>query len=166
MYNELSEGDIKKMEEEIQLRIANIRPKISQAIRDAKELGDLSENAEYHAARRERGKNEGRIEYLRAMIKTANIIRPNPNPNEVGLFDKVEIYFEDEDDTEIMEISTTMRYDTRKNIISKESPFGKAIWGKHIGDRVKVEVDKDNFYYIVIKDIKKGAVDDIDLPLS
>jgi len=166
MYNELSEGDIKLMNEEIQFRITNIRPKISQAIISAKELGDLSENAEYHAARREKGKNEGRIEYLRAMIKTATVIGPNPNLNEVGLFDKVEVYFEDEDDTEIMEMSTTMRYDTRKNIISKESPFGKAIWGKHIGDRVKVEVDKDNFYYIVIKGIKKGTVDDINVSLS
>ena len=166
MFNDLVEKDIKLMEEEIDHRIKIVRPKFSQMIRDAKELGDLSENAEYHEARREKGKNEGRINFLRGMIRTANIIKPNPNKNEVGIFDRVEVYFEDEDETEVFQLSTTMRHNASKNIISKESPLGKTLWGRKIGERLKVEVNKDVSYFVLIKDIKKSQVDDIDLPLS
>lgn len=166
MYNELTEQDIKKMQEEIDYRIAVIRPKISQDIIEAKAHGDLSENAEYHAARKEKGRNEGRIEYLRAMIKTAKIIKPNLNKNEVGIFDKVEVLFEEENETETIELSTTMRNDASQGIISKESPFGQAILGKHVGDRVLVKVSPEYSYHVVIKKITKCAEDDIDLPLG
>ena len=166
MYNELTEQDIKKMQEEIDYRIAVIRPKISQDIIEAKAHGDLSENAEYHAARKEKGRNEGRIEYLRAMIKTATIIKPNKNENEVGIFDKVEVLFEEENETETIELSTTMRNDASQGIISKESPFGQAIMGKHVGDRVLVKVSPEYSYHVVIKEIKKCDKDDIDLPLG
>jgi len=166
MFNELTEQDIKKMQEEIDYRISVIRPKISQDIVEAKAHGDLSENAEYHAARKEKGRNEGRIEYLRAMIKTAKIIKPNTNENEIGLFDKVEVLFEEENETETIELSTTMRNDASKGIISKESPFGQAILGKHVGDRVLVKVSPEYSYHVVIKKITKCLNDDIDLPLS
>lgn len=166
MYNELTEQDIKKMEEEIDYRIAVIRPKISQDIIEAKAHGDLSENAEYHAARKEKGRNESRIEYLRAMIKTAKVIKPNPNENEIGLFDKVVVLFEEEGEEETIELSTTMRNDASKGIISKESPFGQAIMGKHVGDRVLVKVSPEYSYHVVIKSIKKCDIDDIDLPLG
>ena len=154
-----------KMQEEIDYRIAVIRPKISQDIIEAKAHGDLSENAEYHAARKEKGRNEGRIEYLRAMIKTAKIVEPNSNKNEVGLFDKVEVLFEEDNEIETIQISTTMRNDATHGIISKESPFGKAILGKGVGDRVEVKVNSDYSYHILIKKITKG-VDDIDLPIG
>ena len=166
MFNDLVEKDIKLMEEEIDHRIKVVRPRLSQMIRDAKELGDLSENAEYHEARREKGKNEGRINFLRGMIRTANIIKPTPDKDKVGIFDRVEVYFEDEDESEAFQISTTMRHNASKNIISKESPLGKALWGRKIGERLKVEVNKDVSYFVLIKDIKKSQVDDIDLPLS
>ena len=166
MFNELTEQDIKKMQEEIDYRIAVIRPKISQDIIEAKAHGDLSENAEYHAARKEKGRNEGRIEYLRAMIKTATIIKPNKNKNEVGIFDKVEVLFEEEGETETIELSTTMRNDASQGIISKESPFGQAILGKHVGDRVLVKVSPEYSYHVVIKKITKCDKDDIDLPLG
>lgn len=166
MYNELTENDIKKMQEEIDYRISVLRPKISQDIIEAKAHGDLSENAEYHAARREKGKNEGRIEYLRAMIKTAKIIKPNNNQNEVGIFDKVTMFFEDENDEEVIQLSTTMQNDASMGIVSKESPLGKAIMGKKIGDRVYIQVNKDYGYYVVIKKIEKSNGDNIDLPIS
>ena len=166
MYNELTENDIKKMQEEIDYRISVLRPKISQDIIEAKAHGDLSENAEYHAARREKGKNEGRIEYLRAMIKTAKIIKPNNNQNEVGIFDKVTMFFEDENDEEVIQLSTTMQNDASMGIVSKESPLGKAIMGKKIGDRVYIQVNKDYGYYVVIKKIEKSNGENIDLPIS
>lgn len=165
MYNELTEKDIKKMQEEIDYRIAVIRPKISQDIIEAKAHGDLSENAEYHAARKEKGRNEGRIEYLRAMIKTAKIVTLNSNENEVGLFDKVEVLFEEDNETETVQISTTMRNDASRGIISKESPFGQAILGKKVGDRILVKVNDSYSYHIIIKKITKGT-DDIDLPIG
>lgn len=166
MYNELTQNDIKKMQEEIDYRISVLRPKISQDIIEAKAHGDLSENAEYHAARKEKGKNEGRIEYLRAMIKTAKIIKPNSNKDEIGIFDKVRVYFEDEDSEEIIQLSTTMQNDASKGIISKESPFGKAILNKKVGDRVQIQVNKDYSYYVVIKEIEKSNGENIDLPIS
>jgi len=166
MYNELTEQDIKKMQEEIDYRIAVIRPKISQDIIEAKAHGDLSENAEYHAARKEKGRNEGRIEFLRAMIKTAKIITPNNNADEIGIFDKVEVLFEEENEIETIELSTTMRNDASKGIISLESPFGKAVMGKKVGDRIEIIVSPTYSYHVVIKSIKKCNKDDIDLPLS
>ena len=166
MYNELTEQDIKKMQEEIDYRIAVIRPKISQDIIEAKAHGDLSENAEYHAARKEKGRNEGRIEYLRAMIKTAKIISPNNRSDEIGIFDKVEVLFEEENEVETIELSTTMRNDASKGIISLESPFGKAVMGKKVGDRVDIVVSPTYSYHVVIKSIKTCDQDDIDLPLS
>ena len=100
------------------------------------------------------------------MIKTATIIKPNTNENEVGIFDKVEVLFEEENETETIELSTTMRNDASQGIISKESPFGQAILGKHVGDRVLVKVSPEYSYHVVIKNIKKCATDDIDLPLG
>ena len=164
MYNELTENDIKKMKEEIEYRIKVVRPKIIKEIQESRAMGDLSENAEYHAARREKGKNEGRIEYLKNMIDTAKIISLNDNKDEVGIFDKVEILFEDENEVEKVQISTTLRNDVSKGIISKESPFGKAILGRKVGERVKVNVSKDVGYFVKILSIEKSG-DDIDLPI-
>ncbi len=165
MFNELTQDDIDKMQKEIDYRIAILRPRISQEIVEAKAHGDLSENAEYHAARKEKGKNEGRIEYLRAMIKTAKIIKINSNADEVGIFDKVEVLFEEDGTTETMQLATTMQNDVSQNIVSKESPFGKAVMGRHIGDRVEVRVSPDYSYHVVIKSIKK-ATSGVDLKLS
>lgn len=166
MFNELSEKDILEMQKEIDYRIAVIRPRISQDIIKAKAHGDLSENAEYHAARKEKGMNEGRIEYLRSMIKTAKIVKQNTNKDEVGIFDKVEVFFEEDNETQTIQISTTMRNEPAKGIISKESPFGQAVLGKRIGERIEVKVNKEYSYYIVIKKITKLTSNDIDLPIS
>ena len=165
MFNELTENDIKKMQEEIDYRITVLRPKIGQEIIDARAQGDLSENADYHAARREKGKNEGRIEYLKNMIKTAKIISPNANSNEVGLFDKIEVEFEEDGTTEIMQLSTTMRNDPSQNIVSKDSPFGVAVMGKKVGDRILIKVNPEYNYYIKIKSITNAKSDDVDLPI-
>ena len=165
MYNELTENDIRQMQEEIDHRINVIRPQISQAILEAKAHGDLSENAEYHAARAQKGRNEGRIEYLREMIKTAKIVKLDPNKDEVGMFDKVTVFFEDDNEEEVVQLSTTMRNDASKGIISKESPFGQAILGKKVGDRVCVKVSDSYSYFVTIKKIEKATSDDIDLPI-
>lgn len=165
MFDELTQKDIDDMNKEIEERI-KLRSGFHDDIVMAKSYGDLSENAEYHEAKRSKNKNEARIRYLRNMIKTASIIDENNllNKNIVGYFDKVILYFEDEDEEESVMISTKMRIDATKGIISKESPLGSAIFGKSVGDRVFVNVSDDVKYYVVIKSISKN--NDTDIPLN
>lgn len=159
MYDELTVVDIEKMKEELEHRITVVRPAILEEVKFARSHGDLSENFEYHAAKRERGKNESRIRYLRNMIKTAVIIEDRSAADEVGLFDTVTYYLEEDDCEEQMRIVTTTRSDSFNNIISKESPLGSALMGKKVGDRVEVRVNADYSYFIVIRKIEKGEDD-------
>lgn len=156
MYDELTEIDIKKMKEELEYRLTKVRPAILEDVKFARSHGDLSENAEYHAAKRERGKNESRIRYLRNMIKTAVIIDSTSDDDTVGLFDTVTYYVEEDDCEEQVKIVTMLRRDPFKRIISKESPLGSALMGKKVGDRVCVNIDNGYSYYIVIRNIEKG----------
>ena len=160
MYDELTEIDIKKMKEELEYRITKVRPTILEEVKFTRSFGDLSENAEYHAAKRERGKNESRIRYLRNMIKTAIIIDTKSDDNTVGLFDTVTYYVEEDDCEESVRIVTSLRRDPFQKIISKESPLGSALMGKRVGDRVCVKIDDSYSYYIVIRNIEKGEDDD------
>ena len=160
MYDEVTEIDIKKMKEELEYRITKVRPVILEEVKLTRSYGDLSENAEYHAAKRERGKNESRIRYLRNMIKTAVIIDTSSDNNKVGIFDTVTYYVEEDDCEEQVRIVTSLRRDPFKKIISKESPLGSALMGKSVGDRVAVKIDENYTYYIVIRKIEKGQDDD------
>ena len=118
MYDELTKIDIKKMKEELEYRLTKVRPAILEDVKFARSHGDLSENAEYHAAKRERGKNESRIRYLRNMIKTAVIIDSPSDDDTVGLFDTVTYYVEEDDCEEQVKIVTMLRRDPFKRIIS------------------------------------------------
>lgn len=160
MYDELTPIDIKKMQDELDYRITVVRPKILEEVKFTRSFGDLSENFEYHAAKRERGKNESRIRYLRNMIKTAIIIDTKSDSDEVGLFDAVTFFVEEDDCEETVRIATSLRRDPFQSIISKESPLGAAIMGKKVGDRVEVRVSPDYSYFIVIRKIEKGTDDD------
>lgn len=160
MYDELTEIDIKKMKEELEYRITKVRPEILEEVKLTRSYGDLSENAEYHAAKRERGKNESRIRFLRNMIKTAVIIKDNSSSDTVGLFDTVTYFVEEDDEEEQVKIVTTLRRDPFQNIISKESPLGMALMGKKVGDRISVKVNDGYSYFVVIKKIEKGKDDD------
>ncbi len=160
MHDELTEIDIKKMQEELEYRITKVRPEILEEVKLTRSYGDLSENAEYHAAKRERGKNESRIRFLRNMIKTAIIIETKSDKDSVGLFDTVTYYLEEDDCEEQVRIVTTLRRDPFNNIISKESPLGSALLGHKIGDRINVKVNNNYSYFVVIKNIEKGEDDD------
>ncbi len=160
MYDELTKVDIKKMQEELEYRIMVVRPEILEDVKLARSHGDLSENAEYHAAKRERGKNESRIRYLRNMIKTAKIIDTDSAEDAVGLFDTVTFYVEEDDCEEQVRIVTTLRRDPFSDIISKESPLGSALMGKKVGDRISVKVSDSYSYFIVIRKIEKGEDDE------
>jgi len=160
MYNELTEVDIRKMQEEIDYRMRVVRPKCVEDLATARAFGDLSENFEYKAAKQELRKCDSRLRYLRRMINTAKLISGDSPSDEAGLFDRVEIYYEEDDETEEIQLMTTLREDALNGIISKESPLGKAVMGKRVGDRVLVKVNEDYSYYIQIRGIKKGEDDD------
>ena len=123
MYNELTEVDIKKMKEELKERLTDFRPKLSDDVKEARSLGDLSENAEYRSARRAFGRNESRIRFLQKMIRTAKVISTESAPDEVGLFDRVEVVYEDTGELEVVRLSTTTRLDLNNSVYSKESPY-------------------------------------------
>lgn len=159
MYNELTKNDIKKMEDEIEYRKLVVRKEAIEAVKEARAQGDLSENFEYYAAKRDKNKNESRIRYLERMIKTARIISDNSREDEVGLYNTVDVYFEDEDETETYKVVTTVRGNSLKGLISTESPLGKALLGHKAGDRVYVEVNPGFGYYVVVKSIE-NTVDD------
>lgn len=159
MYNQLTENDIKKMEEEIEYRKLVVRKEAIEAVKEARAQGDLSENFEYYAAKRDKNKNESRIRYLERMIKTAHVIKDRSGEDEVGLYNTVEVYCEDDDETETYKVVTTVRGNSLKGLISSESPLGKALLGRKAGDRVYVRVNETYGYYVVIKKIEK-TVDD------
>ena len=159
MYDELTKVDIQKMKDELEWRLTKVRPQILEEVKFVRSHGDLSENAEYHAAKRERGKNESRIRYLRNMIKTAVIIEASSDADKIGLFDTVTYYVEEDDSEEQVKIVTMLRRDPFQRIISKESPLGSALMGKKVGDRVCVNIDNGYSYYIVVRKIEKGEDD-------
>ena len=165
MYDELTVIDIKKMQEEIYYRVKVVRPECLEDVKTARAFGDLSENFEYKAAKREKNRNDSRIRYLEKMIKTAKVVSGESKAEEVGLFDTVEVFFEEDDETQTIRITTTLRQDALKGIISPLSPLGKALMGHKVGDRIRITVNAGYSYYIVIRSIEKGQ-DDESLPIS
>ena len=165
MYDELTKVDIQKMEEEIAYRKNTLAPELGAELRRTREFGDLSENAEYKEAKRLKRKNESRIRYLENMIRTANVIEIEEAPDEVSLFDRVLIYNEKMKAEKEIQIVTTLRQNALQGYVSKESPLGKAIMGKKLGDRALVTVSDTMSYYVEIRKITKGE-DNEDLPIS
>ena len=165
MYDELTAVDIKKMEEEIRYRRVELAPKLMAEMKRTREFGDLSENAEYKEAKREKRKNESRIRYLDSMIRTARIIEIEGDADTVSLFDRVLIFNEKAGKEREIQIVTTLRQNALEGYISKESPLGSALMGRKKGDRILVEVSPTMSYYVKIVDIKKGE-DNEELPIS
>ena len=154
MNNFLTEQDIEKMKKEIEYRKVVVRKKRNEEVKEARAHGDLSENYEYKSAKRERGRNEGRIKYLEKMIKTANIIEDNTHDDEVGLGKIVTVNFIDDDFSMEYEMVTTMSTDAVNNKISIESPSGKAIYNRRVGETVEVD-SPDGKYLVKIEDIRR-----------
>lgn len=165
MYNELTEVDIKKMQEEIDYRMKVVRPKCIEDLKTARGFGDLSENYEYKAAKQELRRCDSRLRYLRRMIATAKVIKSDTREGVAGLFDRVTIEYVEDGDTETITLMTTLREDAVNGIISKESPLGKAVMGRHVGQTATVRVDGENSYTIKVLKIEKGS-DDESLPIS
>ena len=164
MHDELTQKDLQMMKEELDYRRIQLRPQLLEAVKEARAFGDLSENFEYKAAMQEKNRNEGRIRYLENMIRTARVIREEGASDGVSLYDKVTVYLEDEDDTETYQVVTTMRQDALHGLISKESPVGKALLGRKVGETVHIQVNETFGYDAKILSIEKGE-DDGSVPL-
>ena len=165
MHDELTAQDIEQMRAELRQRKTVLLPQLIEAVQEARAFGDLSENFEYKAAKQEKNRNESRIRFLENMIRTAVVISDRAEADTVGLYDKVTVYVEEDDETETYQIVTTMRQDALHGLISKESPVGRAILGKKVGERVHIQVNETYGYDVVVRGIEKAA-DDGSIPLN
>ncbi len=152
---QLTETDVKKIEDEINHRKMVVRPAALKALKEARAMGDLSENFEYYAAKRDNNINNSRIRYLERMLRTANIISDSSAEDEVGINNTVTIYFEEDDEEATYRIVTSIRSDSQKNLISNESPMGKALIGHKVGDTVTVKVNDNYSYNVIIRKLEK-----------
>ena len=155
MREQLTQNDVKKIEEEIEYRKLVVRKEAIEAVKEARAQGDLSENFEYYAAKREKNQNESRIRYLERVLKTAEIITDHSGEDEVGLDNTVTLYVEEDDVEETYRLVTSIRGNSLEGLISTESPIGKAIMGHKVGDRVLVQVNDQYGYYVEIRKIEK-----------
>ena len=133
-----------------------LRPQLIEAVKEARAFGDLSENFEYKAAKKEKNRNDSRCRYLENMIKTAVVISDQSAEGTVGLYDKVTLYVEEDDEEITCQIVTTMRQDALKGRVSKESPVGRAVLGRKVGDRAAVQVNESYSYDVIIRAIEPG----------
>ena len=162
MYDELTQKDIEKMEAEIEHRKLVVRKEALEDVKTARAQGDLSENFEYKAAKQFKNENERRIRYLEKMIKTAVVISEESAEDEVGMNNTVDVYFEEDAEVETYKLVTTVRSNSLKNLISRESPLGKAIFGHKVGDRCEVKVNDDYSYFVQIRRIENTTDDGSD----
>lgn len=162
MREQLTKNDIKKIEEEIEYRKLVVRKEAIEAVKEARAHGDLSENFEYYAAKKDKNKNESRIRYLERMLKTAQIVSDESGADEIGINNTVEVFFEEDNLTETYKLVTSIRGNSRKGFISIESPLGRAIKGHKVNDRIFIKVNDTYGYYITIKKIDKSSNDEED----
>lgn len=163
MKNEnLTASDVKKIQEEIEYRKLVVRKDAIEAVKEARAHGDLSENFEYHAAKKDKNQNESRIRYLERMLKNAEIIDDSSKDDEMGINNTAEVFFEEDNETDTFRLVTSIRGDVLHNLISIESPLGKAILGHHEGDRVFVDIGNKDGYYVVLRKIIKTDDDSQD----
>ena len=165
MYDELTAVDIKKMKEELDHRTRVLRPQLIEEVQTARAFGDLSENFEYKCAKQAKNRNDSRIRYLERMIRTAKVIEVEGAADAVGLFDRVTIFNEMMGREMEVRIVTTLRQDALKGLVSKESPVGKALLGRQVGETVRIQVDEKYGYDMVIRAVEPGE-DDGSAPLN
>lgn len=161
MNEQLTKSDVEKIQKEIEHRKIVLRKELLVIVKEMRAHGDLSENFEYHAAKKEKNKNESRIRYLEKMLRYADVISDASNEGEVGLNKTVEVYFEEDDVVETYKIVTSVRGNSLEGLISIESPLGKALLGHKVGDNVFIKVSETYGYYVVIRGIS-NQTDDVD----
>lgn len=159
MHDKVTQKDIERMRKEIEYRKLEVRKKALEAVKEARSHGDLSENFEYYAAKKDKNANESRIRYLERMIRTAIVVSDQSENDEAGINDRVTVYFEDENEEETYTLVTTVRGNSVNGWISMESPLGKAVLGRKEGDRVYVKVNDTSGYYVTVRKIESAEDD-------
>lgn len=159
MREQLTESDVKKIQEEIDYRKLVVRKEAIEAVKEARAQGDLSENFEYYAAKKDKNSNESRIRYLERMLKNARVISDNSRADEVGINNTVEVYFVEDDEVETYRLVTSIRGNSLNGLISIESPLGKALMGHKVGDRIYIKVNEQYGYYVEIRSIENTQDD-------
>ena len=162
MAEKMKEQEIKKIKEEIEYRKLVVRKEAIEAVKEARAQGDLSENFEYYAAKRDKNRNESRIRYLERILNNAQVIEDTTAEDEVGLYTQVELFLEDTKEIMSIKLVTSIRGNSLEGRISIDSPIGKAILGHKVGERVYVKVSDDFGYYAQIKSITKLEDDGTD----
>ena len=165
MYDELTQVDIDKMQQELDQRTGVLMPQLIEQVKVARAFGDLSENFEYKAAKQELNRNKSRVRYLERMIKTAKVIDASAPGGGIQLFDKVKIRIESMGQEQSFQLVTTLRQNPLNGLVSKESPIGKALLGRKVGDTVHIQVNESFGYDAVILSVEPGSDDD-SLPIS
>lgn len=160
MGEQLTRSDVEKIEKEIEHRKLVVRKQAIEAVKEARAHGDLSENFEYHAAKKDKNSNESRIRYLEQMLKRATIIDDKSSDDEVGINNRVTIYIPEDDEEEQYKLVTSIRGNSVNGLISIESPLGKAIKGHKVGDVVSVKVSEEYSYDVEIRKIENTTDDD------
>ncbi len=148
----LTEEGLNELKKELDDLINIRRPENIQAIKEARSLGDLSENAEYDAARNEQAQIEGRIKQLEKMLENVSIIT-EVSTDKVSLGNTVSIKYVDDDDEEEYKIVGSQEADPFESRISNESPIAQALFNHKVGDVVTVE-SPNGSYEVEIINIK------------
>lgn len=152
----LTDEGLKKLEDELEYLKTVKRKEVSAKIKEALGFGDLSENAEYDEAKNEQGQVEVRIVQLEKMLKNAKVIdQDDVEIDKVGLGTKVKVYDVDmEEEIEYSMVGST-EADPDKNKISDESPVGKALMGKKVGEEVEISTPAGTSFALKILEITK-----------
>lgn len=159
---QLTKADVARIEAEIEHRRMVVRPAALKALKEARAMGDLSENFEYYAAKRDNNMNNSRIRYLEKILRNATVIEEETDESKVGMNNTVDVWFEEDDIVETYRIVTSIRSDSRKRLISNESPLGKALMGHRVGDRIEVKVSDTDSYFIEIRSLQKTGESETD----
>jgi transcription elongation factor GreA len=160
MGEKLTQADIDKIQEEIDYRKLTLRPELLSKVKEARAQGDLSENFEYHAAKSEKNQNDSRIRYLERMLKNADVISDHFADDQAGINRRVEIKFEDDNETQTFKLVTPIRGQSLEGRISIESPLGKALLGKKPGEKAQVMTPDGGSYYVDIISVALDETDD------
>lgn len=153
--NILTSTGAKKLEAELKDLKEVRRSEIAQKIKEARAQGDLSENAEYDAAKEEQGEIEARIEEIEMILKNSEIVEESGDISRVFIGSVVTVLDVDEDDEYDVALVGSNEANSLQNKISNESPLGSALLGARVGDEVKVEAPAGIFTYKVLN-IKKA----------
>ncbi len=150
--HELTQAAYERLQAEYEDLTTRGRVDIARKIETARELGDLSENGDYHAAKEEQGKMEGRIAHLGQILENHTIVEPGAG-HEIRVGSEVEIRYEGDDDTETYLIGSIEERHSDLEVMSPGSPLGQALLGHKAGDTIEYETPTGATLKVEIVDI-------------